>query len=161
MKTRKKKIGDTGIRLKPVENNLLENYTEFSKRRKKTRRKRKIVKNPKKPKKNTKSIEIHKNRDPFFDIIGENKEKTALNEIQIKEIDDKTDDIKDKPDIKEKPEKPEKPDIKDEYVSEIKKIKVEKKPQDLSETDPNVKQLTITASIEPDKKKKGSRIKLE
>jgi hypothetical protein len=142
-KTRKKKKGDVGIRLKPVENNLLENYNEFSSRRKKTRKKKK--KKIKKPKKTTKSIEIHKNKDPLLEIIGAQKEKKQnVNEIQIKELDDETDN-----------------NLNSEYISEIKKVKVEKKAQDLSETDPNVKKLTITASIEPEKKKKGHNVKLE
>jgi hypothetical protein len=142
-KTRKKKKGDVGIRLKPIENNLLENYNEFSSRRKKTRKKNK--KKIKKPKKTTKSIEIHKNKDPLLEIIGTQKEKKQnVNEIQIKELDDETDN-----------------NLNSEYISEIKKVKVEKKAQDLSETDPNVKKLTITASIEPEKKKKGHNVKLE
>mgnify|MGYP006089858453 CR=1 FL=1 len=142
-KTRKKKKGDVGIRLKPIENNLLENYNEFSSRRKKTRKKKK--KKIKKPKKTTKSIEIHKNKDPLLEIIGTQKEKKQnVNEIQIKELDDETDN-----------------NLNSEYISEIKKVKVEKKAQDLSETDPNVKKLTITASIEPEKKKKGHNVKLE
>ena len=142
-KTRKKKKGDVGIRLKPIENNLLENYNEFSIRRKKTRKKKK--KKIKKPKKTTKSIEIHKNKDPLLEIIGAQKEKKQnVNEIQIKELDDETDN-----------------NLNSEYISEIKKVKVEKKAQDLSETDPNVKKLTITASIEPEKKKKGHNVKLE
>ena len=142
-KTRKKKKGDVGIRLKPIENNLLENYNEFSSRRNKTRKKKK--KKIKKPKKTTKSIEIHKNKDPLLEIIGAQKEKKQnVNEIQIKELDDETDN-----------------NLNSEYISEIKKVKVEKKAQDLSETDPNVKKLTITASIEPEKKKKGHNVKLE
>lgn len=146
-KTRKKKKGDVGIRLKPIENNLLENYNEFSSRRKKTRKKKK--KKIKKPKKTTKSIEIHKNKDPLLEIIGTQKEKKQnVNEIQIKELDDETDNNLDN-------------NLNSEYISEIKKVKVEKKAQDLSETDPNVKKLTITASIEPEKKKKGHNVKLE
>lgn len=145
-KTRKKKKGDVGIRLKPIENNLLENYNEFSIRRKKTKKKKK--KKIKKPKKNTKSIEIHKNKDPLLEIIGsqneQNEQKKNMNEIQIKELDDETDN-----------------NLNSEYISEIKKVKVEKKAQDLSETDPNVKKLTITVSTEPDKKKKGHNVKLE
>jgi len=145
-KTRKKKKGDVGIRLKPIENNLLENYNEFSIRRKKTRKKKK--KKIKKPKKNTKSIEIHKNKDPLLEIIGsqneQKKQNKNMNEIQIKELDDETDN-----------------NLNSEYISEIKKVKVEKKAQDLSETDPNVKKLTITVSTEPDKKKKGHNVKLE
>ena len=151
-KTRKKKKGDVGIRLKPIENNLLENYNEFSSRRKKTRKKNK--KKIKKPKKTTKSIEIHKNKDPLLEIIGAQKEKKQnVNEIQIKELDDEIQ-------IKELDDETDN-NLNSEYISEIKKVKVEKKAQDLSETDPNVKKLTITASIEPEKKKKGHNVKLE
>jgi len=151
-KTRKKKKGDVGIRLKPIENNLLENYNEFSSRRKKTRKKKK--KKIKKPKKTTKSIEIHKNKDPLLEIIGAQKEKKQnVNEIQIKELDDEIQ-------IKELDDETDN-NLNSEYISEIKKVKVEKKAQDLSETDPNVKKLTITASIEPEKKKKGHNVKLE
>jgi len=151
-KTRKKKKGDVGIRLKPIENNLLENYNEFSSRKKKTRKKKK--KKIKKPKKTTKSIEIHKNKDPLLEIIGAQKEKKQnVNEIQIKELDDEIQ-------IKELDDETDN-NLNSEYISEIKKVKVEKKAQDLSETDPNVKKLTITASIEPEKKKKGHNVKLE
>jgi len=146
MKINKERLGDVGIRLKPIENNLLENYNEFSIRRKKTKKKKK--KKIKKPKKNTKSIEIHKNKDPLLEIIGsqneQKKQNKNMNEIQIKELDDETDN-----------------NLNSEYISEIKKVKVEKKAQDLSETDPNVKKLTITVSTEPDKKKKGHNVKLE
>jgi hypothetical protein len=160
-KTRKKKKGDVGIRLKPVENNLLENYNEFSSRRKKTRKKKK--KKIKKPKKTTKSIEIHKNKDPLLEIIGAQKEKKQnVNEIQIKELDDEIQikELDDEIQIKELDDETDN-NLNSEYISEIKKVKVEKKAQDLSETDPNVKKLTITASIEPEKKKKGHNVKLE
>ena len=40
-KVKRKRIGDIGIRLKPIETNLLENYNEFSNRRNKTRNKKK------------------------------------------------------------------------------------------------------------------------
>ena len=154
-KTRKKKKGDVGIRLKPIENNLLENYNEFSSRRKKTRKKKK--KKIKKPKKTTKSIEIHKNKDPLLEIIGTQKEKKQnVNEIQIKELDDETDN-----NLNNNLNNNLDNNLDSEYISEIKKVKVEKKAQDLSETDPNVKKLTITASIEPEKKKKGHNVKLE
>ena len=125
-----KRLGDVGIRLKPDEPNLLENYTRI---RKRTRKKKKKKKNKKKK---TKSIEIHKKKDPFLIVEGDKKK-------DVKEQDKE-------PDKKEEKIKP-----------EIKKVKVEKTPQDLSEKDPNVKKLVITASTEPDQKKKGSQIKLE
>jgi hypothetical protein len=162
-KTRKKKKGDVGIRLKPIENNLLENYNEFSSRRKKTRKKKK--KKIKKPKKTTKSIEIHKNKDPLLEIIGTQKEKKQnVNEIQIKELDDETDNNLNNNlnnNLDNNLNNNLDNNLNSEYISEIKKVKVEKKAQDLSETDPNVKKLTITASIEPEKKKKGHNVKLE
>ena len=40
-KVKRKLVGDVGIRLKPIETNLLENYNEFSNRRNKTRNKKK------------------------------------------------------------------------------------------------------------------------
>ena len=150
MKINKKQIGDVGIRLKPDEPNLLENYTKFLKRTRKKKRKKK-----KKKKQTVKSIEIHKKKDPFLIVESDNKDKKDEKDDK----DEKPDKKDEKPDKKDeikkdkKPEKPEKP--------EIKKVKIEKGPQDLSEKDPNVKKLVITASTEPDQKKKGSQIKLE
>ena len=131
MKINQNKLGDVGIRLKPDEPDLLKNYTELRRRTRKKRKKKK-----KKNKKTVKSIEIHRKRDPLLEIVEQNINKKKTEE-------------------KEKEEKEEK------VKPEIKKVKVEKKPQDLSETDPNVKKLVITASTEPDQKKKGTQIKLE
>ena len=131
MKINKKRLGDVGIRLKPDEPDLLKNYTELRRRTRKKRKKKK-----KKKKKTVKSIEIHRKRDPLLEIVEQNINKKKTEEKENEEKEEKV-----------KPE--------------IKKVKVEKKPQELSETDPNVKKLKITASLEPDKKKKGSRIKLE
>jgi hypothetical protein len=147
MKINKKQIGDVGIRLKPDEPNLLENYTKFLKRTRKKKRKKK-----KKKKQTVKSIEIHKKKDPFLIVESDNKDKK----------DDKPDKKDDKPDKKDdKPDKKDDKDDKPDKKPEIKKVKVEKSPQDLSEKDPNVKKLVITASTEPDQKKKGTQIKLE
>jgi len=131
MKINKKRLGDVGIRLKPDEPDLLKNYTELRRRTRKKRKKKK-----KKKKKTVKSIEIHRKRDPLLEIVEQNINKKKTEEKENEEKEEKV-----------KPE--------------IKKVKVEKKPQDLSETDPNVKKLVITASTEPDQKKKGSQIKLE
>ena len=135
MKTNQKRLGDVGIRLKPNEPNLLENYTKF---RRITRKKKKRKK--KKKKKTVRSIEIHRKTDPFFQIIEDSKKKDKQ-EISVKEKSDKLE--------------------KSDKEPEIKKVRVEKRPQDLSEKDPNVKNLVITASTELDQKKKGSQIKLE
>ena len=152
-KIKRKRVGDVGIRLKPVENNLLENYNEFSKRRKKTRKKKK--KKIKKPKRTvTKSIEIHDKVDPLFKIVEESKNKSKK-EIEIKELSDieKSEKIK-------KPEKVEKDEGKKEEPV-FKKIEVHEGKSDITKKDPNIKTLNITASVEPEKKKKGHGIKLE
>jgi len=73
MKTKKKKIGDAGIRLKPIEPNIFENYTKIMKKRK---RKRKTKKKKKKKKiDSTKSIEVHNKIDPLLDILNKSDKK--------------------------------------------------------------------------------------
>ena len=162
-KVKHKRVGDAGIRLKPVENNLLENFNEFSNRRKKTRKKKK--KKIKKPKRTvTKSIEIHDKVDPLYKIMEESQGKPK-EEIEVIELSDI-----DKPDI-DKPKKIKKPDIdkpdidkpgkneRDEPI--FKKIQVHEGKADITKKDPNIKSLNITVSTEPEKKKKGHGIKLE
>ena len=163
MKTNRKRLGDVGIRLKPIEPNLLENYTKF---RRITRKKKKKKKKRKQKKKTVKSIEIHRKIDPFSQIIEDSKKKKDKQEISVKEADKEPDKEPDKEHDKEPDKEPDKeadkgPDKEPDKEPEIKKVKVEKKPQDLSEKDPNVKNLMITASTEPEPKKKGSQIKLE
>lgn len=149
-KVKRKRVGDVGIRLKPVETNLLENYNEFSERRKKTRKKKKKIKKPKRT--ITKSIEIYDKVDPLFKIMEESKDKPK-EEIELKELSDV--------DLKEnKSEKIEK-DEENKEEPVFKKIQVHEGKRDISEKDPNIKSLKITAPLEPDKKKKGHRIKLE
>jgi len=154
-KVKRKRVGDVGIRLKPVENNLLENFNEFSNRRKKTRKKKgKKIKKPKRTV--TKSIEIRDKVDPLYKIMEESKNKHK-EEIKVKELSDidKSEKIK-KPDI-DKPEK----EHKEKEEPQFKKIQVHEGKRDISEKDPNIKSLSITVSTEPEKKKKGNRIKLE
>tara|TARA_B100001094_G_scaffold207070_1_gene200957 strand:- start:706 stop:1170 length:465 start_codon:yes stop_codon:yes gene_type:complete len=148
---KRKRVGDVGIRLKPVETNLLENYNEFSNRRKKTRKKKK--KKIKKSKRTvTKSIEIHDKVDPLYKIMEESKDKPK-EEIDIKELSDKIDKTKVE---KVESEEPEEPEEKEEPV--FKKIQVHEGKADITKKDPNIKSLSITVSTEPDKKKKGQRI---
>lgn len=163
-KVKHKRVGDAGIRLKPVENNLLENFNEFSNRRKKTRKKKK--KKIKKPKRTvTKSIEIHDKVDPLYKIMEESqgKPKEEIEVIELSDIDkpdiDKPKKIK-KPDI-DKPEKKE--DEQNEQSEEpiFKKIQVHEGKSDITKKDPNIKTLNITASLKPEKKKKGGGILLE
>jgi hypothetical protein len=156
-KVKRKHVGDVGIRLKPIETNLLENYNEFSNRRNKTRNKKKRKKT-KKPKRDvTKSIEIHDKVDPLFKIMEESKDKPK-GEIEIKELSDVEKEKKsEKIDKSEKVEKDE--ENKEEPI--FKKIRVQEGKRDISEKDPNIKSLKITAPLEPDKKKKGHHIKLE
>jgi hypothetical protein len=156
---KRKRVGDVGIRLKPVENNLLENYNEFSKRRKKTRKKKK--KKIKKPKRTvTKSVEIQPKIDPLYKIMEESKGKPK-EEIEVKELSDidKSDKEKDKHE-KENEEMKEKSE--EEHEEPVfKKIQVHEGRADITKKDPNIKTLNITASLEPEKKKKGGGILLE
>lgn len=78
MKTKKKKIGDAGIRLKPIEPNIFENYTKIMKKRK-----RKTKKKKKKKKKidSSKSVEIHAKRDPLLDIINKKEPKEQSEQV--------------------------------------------------------------------------------
>ena len=156
-KIKRKIVGDAGIRLKPIETNLLENYNEFSNRRNKTRNKKKRKKT-KKPKRDiTKSIEIHNKVDPLFKIMEESKDKSKK-DIEIKEISDVEKEKKSEKTKEYKESKEEQDDLEEPV---FKKIRVHEGKQDLTEKDPNIKSLKITAPLEPDKKKKGHRIKLE
>ena len=136
MKTKKRKLGNVGLRLKPKEPNLLENYSRY--RKKRTRKKKK-----KKKKKPTKSkvrqIIVERKVDPMKKIIedSEKHDKSSIKGIDIQES----------PESKESPEPEEKKTI------EIKK-------KDLSDTDPNIKKILVD-SIEEEGPKKGSGIKME
>ena len=157
--TKKKKIGNVGIRLKPNEPNLLENYNHFRKRTRKKKRRRK----PKRTR--IKKIEIHEKIDPLLKILNDDKRKSYKSDIIIEEKDEPEPSVKDESvkDESVKDESVKDESVKDESVKEpqeIKKVRVDKKAQHLSETDPNVKSLTITASTEPEHKKKGQNIKL-
>ena len=132
MKSKKKKLGDIGIRLKPKESNILENYTKYRKRTKKKKKKSK-------KKKSFKSVEIREKKDPLLQIVEDSKNKLKKEEISIEELDDKSD-----------------------KVMETRTVHVDSKPKDLSETDPNVKKtVMITASLKPDKNKEGAGVLLE
>ena len=174
-KIKRKRVGDIGIRLKPIETNLLENYNEFSNRRNKTRNKKK--KKTKKPKRDiTKSIEIYDKVDPLYKIMEDSRDKPK-GEIEVKELSDV--DLKELSDVDLKENKSDKPKgienpkeieksekemvetDEPEVEPQFKKIRVHEGKPDLSEKDPNIKSLKITAPLEPDKKKKGHRIKLE
>ena len=168
-KIKRKRVGDAGIRLKSVETNLLENYNEFTNRRKKTRKKKK--KKIKKPKRTvTKSIEIHKKIDPLLKIAEESKNKYK-DEINIKELSEKEEGTDNKVEKSEKEEETKKTEPKKIDKSEVepkvreepvfKTIQVHEGKSDLTEKDPNIKSLSITVSTEPEKKKKGHGIKLE
>ena len=132
MKTRKKKLGNVGMRLKPNEPNLLENYSKYRSRKPRKKKKKK------KPKKSIKQIKVLPKVDPFQRIVDD-ADKKVKEEITVEE--------------KEEPKK-------EAPSQETRKIVVQKGPQDLSDTDPGVKNLMITASLEPDKKKKGTTIQI-
>ena len=78
-------------------------------------------------------------------------------EIEVKELSDIDKSDVDKSDI-DKPKKKV-----DEQSEEpiFKKIQVHEGKQDLTKKDPNIKTLNITASLEPENKKKGAGILLE
>tara|TARA_B100002019_G_scaffold293152_1_gene319028 strand:- start:462 stop:839 length:378 start_codon:yes stop_codon:yes gene_type:complete len=82
MKSKKKKIGDSGIRLKPNEPNILENYTKYRKKRKTKKRK------PKRKSKKIKNVEIKEKTDPLLQIVeqSQNKPKEELVVEEIKPI---------------------------------------------------------------------------
>jgi len=151
--TKKKKIGNVGIRLKPNEPNLLENYNHFRKRTRKKKKRRK------KKKTTIKKVEIHEKIDPLLKILNDDKRKSYKSDIIIEEKDVSDKDVSDK-DVSDKEKENFEGKLAKEDVLETKKVRVDKRAQDLSETDPNVKSLTITASTEPDKNKKGQNIKL-
>ena len=83
MKTKKKKMGNVGIRLRPKEPNLLENYSRYRKNR--TRKKKKKPKKSKKPK--VKKIRVERRVDPMKKIIDDSlkHDKSLIKEIDIKE----------------------------------------------------------------------------
>ena len=142
MKTKKRKLGNVGLRLKPKEPNLLENYSRY--RKKRTRKKKK-----KKKKKPTKSkvrqIIVERKVDPMKKIIedSEKHDKSSIKGI----------------DIQESTESEESKESKESKGSEEKKT-IEIKKKDLSDTDPNIKKILVD-SIEEEGPKKGSGIKME
>ena len=136
MKSKKRKIGDSGIRLKPNESNILENYIKHRKRVRKTKKKK-----PKRKKRSVKNVEIKEKKDPLLQIVEESQNKPK-EELIIEEIKKEENESK---------------------AEETKTIHVDNKPKDLSDTDPNVtkKTVTITASLKPEKKKEGGGVLLE
>lgn len=139
MKSKKKKIGDVGIRLKPNDPNILENYVKYRKRTRKKKKKKS------KRKKSYKSIEIKEKKDPFSQLVEESRDKR--DDLIVKELEDLSE-----KDDEEEHDKP----------IETRTIHVDSKPKDLSETDPNVnKTVMITASLKPEKKKEGTGVILE
>jgi len=84
MKTKKRKMGNVGIRLKPKEPNLLENFSRYRKNR--TRKKKKKPKKSKKPK--VKKIRVERRVDPMKKIIDDSlkHDKSLIKEIDIKEV---------------------------------------------------------------------------
>ena len=92
MKTKKKKMGNVGIRLKPKEPNLLENYSRYRKNR--TRKKKKKPKKTKKPK--VRKIRVERRVDPMKKIIDDSlrHDKSLIKEIDIKESEEKVIEIR-------------------------------------------------------------------
>ena len=152
---RQKHLSDVGIRLKVDEPNLLENYSKHmrTKRREKKKKKKQKQKKQKKTKKASKTVVVESGRDPLLNILNETENKKKKKDITIEEIPEDVP-VPSGPSLEEEEEDP--------FIQEIKKVKVQRKPIDLSEKDPeNVKTMTITASLKLDKKKTGSNIRLE
>lgn len=153
---RRKQLSDVGIRLKVNEPNLLENYSRHmrTKRRQKKKKKQKAKKQKqkKKTKKASKTVVVESGKDPLLKILNETDKKDKK-DITIEEIPEDVP-VPDGPTLDEEDEDP--------FIQEIKKVKVQRKPINLSEKDPeNVKTMKITASVKLDKKKTGSNIRLE
>ena len=154
---RRKQLSDVGIRLKVNEPNLLENYSRHmrTKRRQKKKKKQKAKKQKKKTKKASKTVVVESGKDPLLKILNETdkKDKKDKKDITIEEMPEDGP-VPDGPTLDEEDEDP--------FIQEIKKVKVQRKPINLSEKDPeNVKTMKITASVKLDKKKTGSNIRLE
>ena len=102
MKTKKRDIRDSGIRLKPIEHNILKNYSKFTKRKKKKKKKKS------KHKKSIKEVQIKPKIDDIDKLLTEQKtHKKKDIEIIDKELEEepitkKIDIVKGKPDISEK-----------------------------------------------------------
>ena len=129
MKTKKKDIRDSGIRLKPIEHNILKNYSKFTKRKKKKKKK-------KKKNRSVKEVHIKPKLDDIDKLLTEQKTHKKK-EIEITDIDIK-------------PKKKEEEPI-------TKKIDIVKGKPDISENDPNIKKVKVD-SIEEDNNKKGGGI---
>ena len=103
MKTKKRDIRDSGIRLKPIEHNILKNYSKFTKRKKKKKKKKK--------KKSIKEVQIKPKIDDIDKLLTEQKTHkkkdieiidTDEPEVLEEPITKKIDIVKGKPDISEK-----------------------------------------------------------
>ena len=78
MKTKKKKLSDSGIRLKPNQPNLLENYSKHIQTRKKKKKRKK--------KKSVKQIKLQKRIDPIDKLIQNlSKKQTKIEDKKIKD----------------------------------------------------------------------------
>jgi hypothetical protein len=123
--------------------------------KKKKKQKAKKQKQKKKTKKASKTVVVESGKDPLLKILNETdkKDKKDKKDITIEEIPEDVP-VPDGPTLDEEDEDP--------FIQEIKKVKVQRKPINLSEKDPeNVKTMKITASVKLDKKKTGSNIRLE
>lgn len=128
MKTKKRDIRDSGIRLKPIEHNILKNYSKFTKRKKKKKKKKK--------KKSVKEVQIKPKIDDIDKLL---MEQNAHKKKDIEIIDT------------DEPEKK-----KEEPIT--KKIDIVKGKPDISENDPNIKKVKVDNIEEENSKKGGGII---
>ena len=129
MKTKKRDIRDSGIRLKPIEHNILKNYSKFTKRKKKKKKKKS------KQKKSVKEVQIKPKIDDIDKLLMEQKTHKKK-DIEIIDTDE--------------PEKK-----KEEPIT--KKIDIVKGKPDISDKDPNIKRVKVD-NIEEENSKKGGGI---
>jgi hypothetical protein len=129
MKTKKRDIRDSGIRLKPLEHNILKNYSKYTKRKKKKKKKKK------EKKRSVKEVQIKPKIDDIDKLLIDQSARQP-NDIEIIDDDNKK--------------------ISKEKV-ETKKIDIVKGKPDISENDPNIKKVKVD-SIEEDSNKKGGGI---
>lgn len=128
MKTKKRDIRDSGIRLKPIEHNILKNYSKFTKRKKKKKKKSK-------QKKSIKEVQIKPKIDDIDKLLMEQKTHKKK-DIEIIDIDE----------LEKKKEEP-----------ITKTIDIVKGKPDISEKDPNIKRVKVD-NIEEENSKKGGGI---
>ena len=125
MKTIKRDLRDSGIRLKPKESNILKNYSKYTKRRKKKKKKKK--------KKSVKAVQIKPKLDDIDKLLTDQSTRQSTgqsNDIEIIDTDNNME-------------------------VETKTIDIVKGKPDISKNDPNIKKVKVDNIDEASDKKGG------